>query len=152
MTVLVECKPDEALVRHLGRARRDCVHHDDKGRVCNRLARTEGLVAMIDEDPGSAQPKYLTGLETTSDTDGIRVLRDAARNHRVIVLQPRLEEWVIATARADGVLVSDFGLSERGNELHREINSRLPAFAKLIDALSAAKSKRLARLRELLGA
>ena len=46
--------------------------------------------------------------------------------------------------------MSDFGLSARGNELHREINSRLPAFAKLIDALSAIGSKRLAHLRELL--
>ena len=100
MMVLVECKPDEALVRQLGRARRDCVHHDDKGRVCNRLARTEGLVAMIDEDPDSAQPKYLNGLETVSDSDGIRVMRDSVLNHRVIVLKPRLEEWMIATAKA----------------------------------------------------
>ena len=150
MTVLVECKPDETLIRQLGRARRDCVHHDDKGRVCNRLARTEGLVAMIDDDPGSAQPKYLSALETVSDADGIRVLRVGSRNHRVIVLKPRLEEWMIATAKAADISMGDFGLSDRGNELHKEINSRLPAFAKLIDALSGAGSKRLGKLRELL--
>lgn len=152
MMVLLECKPDEALVRQLGRARRDCVHHDDKGRVCNRLSRSEGMVAMIDEDPGSAQPRYLGELATVSDVDGIRVMRDTTRNHRVIVLQPRLEEWIIATAKADGIAMGDFGLSERGNELHREINSRLLAFAKLIDALTEAGSKRLGRLRELLTA
>ena len=149
--LLLECKPDEELARQLGRARRECLHLNDKGRVCNRLKRTQGLVAMIDDDPGAAQPPYLRELELVSDENGIRVLRDAARNHRVIILQPRLEEWVIAGAKAAQVDMEDFGLSERGNEFHREINSRLPAFSKLIDALVAARSPRVARLRELLG-
>lgn len=70
--------------------------------------------------------------------------------HRVIVLRPRLEEWIIDAAKAARVRMSDFGLSDRGNELHREITSRLGAFARLVDALSAAGSKHLARLRELL--
>ena len=150
MMLLLECLPDETLARKLGIAKRNCWHFFGKDRVCKALRRNQGMVAMIDDDPNSVQPPYLGGLETVSDKDGIRVMRDNARNHRVIVLQPRLEEWMIATARADGIPMSDFGLNERGNELHREINSRLPAFVKLIDALAEAGSKRLGRLRELL--
>ena len=105
---------------------------------------------MIDEDPNAAQPPYLGTLKLISDQGGIRVLRDNERNHRVIILQPRLEEWIIATAQAGKIVMEDFGLSQRGNELHREINSRLPAFAKLIEALLASENPRLIRLRDLL--
>jgi hypothetical protein len=149
--LLLECKPDEELARRLGRARRDCRHLNDKGRVCNWLKRADGLIAMVDEDPGAAQPPYLLRLQQVSDEGGIRELRDAERNHRIIIVCPRLEEWIIATARAAELPMEDFGLSDRGNELHREINSRLPAFSRLIDALAAAGSPRLARLRHLLG-
>ena len=149
--LLLECKPDEELARQLGRARRDCRHLNDKGRVCNWLKRMEGLVAMIDEDPGAAQPPYLSQLQLVSQEHGIRVLRDPTRNHLVIILQPRLEEWVIAGAKTARVKMEDFGLSERGNDLHREINSRLPAFSRLIDALVTTGCPRLVRLQELLG-
>jgi len=150
--LLLECKPDEELARRLGRVRRDCLHLNDKGRVCNWLKRKSGLVAMIDEDPGATQPPYLHELKLISDAHGIRVLIDESRDHRVIILQPRLEEWVIATAKAASVALEEFGLSERGNDLHREINSRLPGFAKLIDRLLETRSVRLVRLKELIGA
>jgi hypothetical protein len=148
--LLLECKPDEELARRLGRIRRDCLHLNDKGRVCNWLKRKEGLVAMIDEDPGAAQPPYLKELKRVSDEHGIRVLCDESRGHRVVILQPRLEEWVIETARTANIAMEGFGLSERGNELHREINSRLPGFAKLVDRLLDVQSPRMACLQRLI--
>lgn len=148
--VLLECKPDETLVRYLGVTKRNFYHQNDKGRVCNMLAKKEGHVAMIDEDPGSAQPVYLRTLSNVSDEDGIRVLRDETRAHRVVILRPRLEEWIIETASIAGVKMEDFGLSNRGNELHREINSRLENFTRLLGALDAAGSKRLGKLRTLI--
>jgi hypothetical protein len=150
MTLLLECRPDETLARELGWARRDCQHLNDKGRVCNRLKRSEGLVAMIDEDPGAAQPAYLVELGRVSELHGVRLLRDERRGHRVIVLRPRLEEWVIETASAANLELGDFGLSGRGNELHREINFRLPKFILLIQALNAAASVGLAHLQQAL--
>ena len=148
--LLLECKPDEVLAWRLGRAKRDCLHQNDKGRVCNRLKKTEGLVAMIDEDPGSAQPTYLGTLKLVEEGNGLRILADAERGHRIVIVQPRLEEWIIATAKAAEVKMADFGLSERGNELHREITSRLFAFGRLLDALLEKESPRLLRLREFL--
>ncbi len=147
--VLLECKPNETLVRYLGVTKRNFFHLNDKGRVCNLLAKKEGEVAMIDEDPGSTQPVYLRSLSNVSDEDGIRVLRDETRGHRVVILRPRLEEWIIETAKVAGVKMQDFGLSNRGNELHREINSRLENLTKLLAALDNAGSKRLAKLRTL---
>jgi hypothetical protein len=43
--------------------------------------------------------------------------------------------------------MTEFGLSERGNDLHREINSHLPKLDDLLDALTEAGSERLRYLK-----
>lgn len=148
--LLLECKPDEVLARRLGRTRRDCIHHNDKGRVCNALKRASGYVGMIDEDPESAQPPYLATLTERSDECDVRLLHDARRDHRIVIIRPRLEEWLIKTTSQAGLRMIDFGLSERGNELHREINSRLPKLEELLTALLDAQSPRLLHLQSLI--
>ena len=148
--LLLECKPDEIVAKRLGRTRRECIHHNDKGRVCNRLKRTVGSTGMIDEDPGSAQPPYLATLSEVSDECDVRVLQDARRNHRIVIIRPRLEEWLIKTTAQAGLRMADFGLSDRGNELHREINSRLPKLEELLAALLDARSPRLLHLQSLI--
>lgn len=146
----LECKPDEVLARRLGRTRRQCLHHNDKGRVCKALQRSTGSVGMIDEDPGAAQPLYLAKLVVLSDDHRVRVLEDRSRQHRVVILRPRLEEWVIFTAEAVKINLEDFGLSHRGNTLHREINSRLVKFDEALQALLTAASPGLLHLRALI--
>lgn len=148
--LLLECKADETVVKCLGRVRRDCRHLDDKGEVCNWLKRHRDLLAMIDEDPRAAQPLYLQQLRPISDQHGILHYRDDVRGHRVLILKPRLEEWLIAAARESGIRLGDFGLSERGNDFHKEVNSRLPAVERLIKALEESASPRIAHLRQLL--
>ena len=148
--LLLECKPDEVVAHTLGRARRDCLHHNDKGRVCNALQKRQGCVAMIDEDPMSSQPPYLSRLVTVSDEHGLRVLSDPARQHRLVIVRPRLEEWLIATAAGSGIQLADYGLSERGNALHRDINSKLAKLEEVLRALLAAKNARLLHLRCLI--
>jgi len=150
MMLLVECAPDEALARKLGVVRRECLHFNGKPRVCNWLKRKRNLCGMIDEDPGSDQPPYLRSLRVVAEEHGIRVLRDAEREHRVIVLRPRLEEWLISRAAEAGIALENHGLPSRGNDLHREINFRLRQLDRLLDALLAARSPGVCRLRELL--
>jgi hypothetical protein len=146
----LECKPDEVLARKLGRTRKQCLHHNDKGRVCNALKRAASCTGMIDEDPDSAQPLYLATLTEQSSEHDVRVLRDEKRNHRVVIIRPRLEEWLIKTAQTSGIEMDNFGLSDHGNELHREINARLPKVEELIAALLKARSARLLHLQSLI--
>jgi hypothetical protein len=148
--LLLECKADEIVARRLGRTRKQCLHHSDKGRVCNAPKRTTGRIGLIDEDPGSAQPPYLATLQEISNEYDLRVFEDAGRKHRVIVVRPRLEDWLIKSAQASGSNISDFGLSDRPNELHREINSKLPKLEDLLDELLQVGNPRIRYLQSLI--
>jgi hypothetical protein len=149
--VYFECNPDEVLLRKLGCARKNRSHLSGKSRVCKRLEETKSAVGLVDEDPLSIQPPYVTNLKLVEEDYDIKVYEDVRRNHRVIALRPRLEEWIIATAEAAKTSLQDFGLSERANDLHREINTKIPNFEKLLDKLLAEDNRRLTYLKGVLG-
>jgi flavin-dependent dehydrogenase len=116
------------------------------------LERSERLIGMIDEDPLSETPPYFRSLEVLSEMHDIRELRDPKRGHRLIVLRPQLEAWLIAAAEAAGVELRGLGPSHRPQDLHREINSRLDAVKQLVKALEEAESPQMRHLRRLLRA
>ena len=151
MNLFVECKPDEALAHALGVPCKNIEHALGRGRVCTQLSRRTNVIGMVDEDPGSALPSYLKLFVEHSWEHGVRVLLDAKRNNRMIVLSPRLEEWLVQTTKGAGLKMTECGFeSDNGLQLHAEINHRLESLQKLIDKLLAAKSPRLLRLHSLL--
>jgi len=106
---------------------------------------------LVDEDPGSAVQTYMKALLQESWEHGIRVLIDKQRENRIVVLSPRLEEWLVQTAKEAGLQMTDFGFeSDNGIQLHREINQRLRNEQRLVEALLKAKSQRILRLQLLL--
>jgi len=148
MSLFVECKPDETLASALGIARRDIDHALGRARVCTQLSRRNGTTGMVDEDPGTVTPTYMKSLAEQSWEHGVRVLLDEKRKNRIIVLSPRLEEWLVQTTKGAGLRMSDFGFrSDNGLQLHAEINERLESLQRLIEALLTAKSPRLLRLQ-----
>jgi hypothetical protein len=106
---------------------------------------------LIDEDPNAVQPFYLHNLQLASEEHEVRIYQDQERNHRVVVLRPRFEEWLIKTTGFAGMKMSDFGLSDRGNELHREINYRIRNLENLLNELINQKNQRLIYLKDSLG-
>lgn len=148
----LECLPDEFLVKKLGYARKEILHHDDKGRVCNSLQKQSEAVGMIDEDPGSAQPTYLRSLKEISYEHNVKLLQDDKTGNKVVVLCPQLEGWIIEVCKLNKVDINDFGLSDSGNALHREINGKLNNLDKLLTYLIELKAPQLKRLKELLKA
>jgi hypothetical protein len=149
--LLLECLPDETLARRLGCTRRSFQHLAGKSRICKRLAESESNTGLIDEDPNAVQPSYLYDLHLACEQHDIRVYQDHIRNHSVVVLRPRFEEWLIRTTEIARMKMSDFGLSSRGNDLHREINSRIPNLEKLLDKLIDQENQRLIYLKDSLG-
>ena len=148
----LECKPDEMLVRTLGVPVRLVNHHNDKGRVCNALGKHSVITGMIDEDPASPQPSYLKILLAVDEESkhGLRVLQDQQRNNQIIVICPRLEEWVINVSVQHGLKLSDFGLPDKANRLHDLMTSRLLAFKKLIEHLLQTNCEPILHLQRLL--
>ena len=152
--IYVECKPDGILVRHLTGLPRRQVVHEVKGKpgVCNRLMRGKDLVAMVDEDPGTTQPVYMTQLSLSHESPnaGLKLYYDRTRNNRVVVLCPRLEEWLLRTAADLGLSMRDYGLPERANRLHSVINQDERKIQRLLSDMSNAASPRLLELGRLL--
>lgn len=92
---------------------------------------------MVDEDPISAQPKYITMLKIAEEQHNIRILRDPMRTHKIVVLCPRFEEWFLWVCARAGIDVTDrdFNLPTNPNELHDIINRRRDKVEKILQIL-----------------
>ncbi len=133
--IFVECKPDRLLVEILvGVKKKEIRHSGNKFEVMKQLDKHSMALGIIDEDPGKNQPTQLQKARNIS-TDDIRttdfiLLR--YRNNLVIVLRPRLEEWVLKTARELSIDPRDFTLPNDPEQLHSIINYNLDKFRKLL--------------------
>jgi hypothetical protein len=153
MKVNLECTPDEMLVKCLGVVRKNIEHHNDKGKVCNHLQKNgiSGEIALIDEDPGSGQPKYLREkIISIGEAHGLKIFTDSTRNHLIIVVCPRLEGWVLQAAKQSEIKPKDFGLPDDDDELHGVILDNLGRFKSLIEKLLSQNNPALLRLQTLL--
>ena len=152
--IYVECKPDEILVRFLTGLPKRQIAHEFKGKpeVCRRISEARDTKGMIDEDPGSVQPTYLSRITLAQEILhlGLKVYEDSPRNNRLVVLCPKLEDWVLRAAGDALLNMSDYGLPNTANRLHRVINVDLRKFERLMTDLNAATSNRLKTLQDLL--
>ncbi len=118
MKILVKCFPDEALLRILGVPRKQVLHERSKGRIITRLRTPSNTMGMVDEDPGSAQHQDLRNYRQLEAREGLRLLTRQSGGQRLIVLCPRLEEWLIQRAKASRIKPGDFGLPGNPSHLH----------------------------------
>ena len=153
--IFVECKPDLTLIKSLTKVTRREITHEFKGKgeICNRLRKQTNCKALLDEDPSSAQPSYIkeTGLEKEFSEHGLKLLRDAVNNNYLVILCPRLEEWILRAASEVAIDVGKYKLPNNAAKLHSEINISLDRFEKLLEVLKDSSS-RLKILKSLLEA
>ena len=96
--VLVECYPDETLVNVLGIPYDQIQHARGKGNIANALRNHyTASVGLVDEDPKSTQPRYFSKMEPVKEFNeqGLIVKRDQQNSNHLVMLRPRLEEWII---------------------------------------------------------
>ena len=152
--IYVECKPDLTLVKFLTNIKRRDITHEFKGKgeICNRLRKQANCKALLDEDPFGAQPRYMKEAKLVNDLPehDLKLLHDSANNNYLVVLCPRLEEWVLKAAREAGIDVRKYDLPTDASRLHKEINIRLDKFEKLLEELKDSSNmlKTLKRLLE----
>jgi hypothetical protein len=144
--VHVECKPDELLVSKLGLTREFISHHQGKSRIFSILRKNKGLLAIVDEDPGSAKTRYEASLKLIEEFEGIKFYADPSGNI-VLELKGKLEDWIIMACRKQKINIPDYGLPEKPNDLHDVINFRLPNFSRLIDDLIKEKNPAVLKLK-----
>ena len=151
MRLVVECNADEALAQAVGIPSRNIEHSPGRGRVFKRLEQLEGATGMVDDDPGVTKPAYFNCLAELKWDQGIRLLNDKERGNHIVVLTPRLEEWLVQSAKQSGLKMTAFGFgSDNGVQLHAEINQRLESLTRLVSSLLANKSQRLLYLQSVL--
>jgi hypothetical protein len=145
--IYTECKPDSTLVKMLGLPKRHIIHQQGKPEVCKQLEKRTNWKGMIDEDPFSVQPPYLKKLRVMENLSnyGLKVLKDAAKNNDLIILSPRLEEWILKAVKEAGIDIKRYNLPDDGDPLHKVINLDLRKFERLVNDLKG-KSKMLEAL------
>jgi hypothetical protein len=148
--LFLECNADETLACALGVPRRDIIHSHGKGKVSRSLRQKTGVLGLVDQDIGSAEPVTLSKFVEESNHHDVILKRNLAQGNRLIVLCPKLEDWIIKTAKAADVKMADFSLSERPGDLHADINQRLPNLERLLKHLVELKTPRIQHLKSLL--
>jgi hypothetical protein len=150
MKLFLECKPDETLAVALGVSPRAVIHCHGKGRVSRNLRDHSGVTGMVDEDAGATETPTLREFAEVSNAYNVRLKLHQVQKNRLVVICPKLEDWVIEAAKASHVKMTKYNLSEYPNALHADINYRLPNFQRLLAELLSLKSPRLLRLQALL--
>lgn len=105
--IYLECYSDEALVKALGIHKKEIYHSYSKGNVCKKLEKNSESKGLVDEDPFSTQPSYIGKLKTNSHEYDIKLLYDEIANNHLIVLCPRLEDWILKAAKEAGINVKN---------------------------------------------
>lgn len=133
--IYVECIPDKALVKILGIPGNKIFHAGGKGNICSRLKYSKNSLGLIDEDPHSPQPNYIKKLKFQFKEYSIKVLYDDELENYLIVLCPRLEEWILKAAKEININMVDYQLPNEAMELHKVINTRIKKFENLVQSI-----------------
>lgn len=130
--------------------KKEIYHSGNKGNVCKNLAKNSNSKGLVDEDPFSTQPSYIGKLELISHEHDIKLLYDEKAQNQLIVLCPKLEDWILKAAKEAKVNVEDIGLPDDAYSLHEIININLGKFILLIEDIKKKRSKMLQSLETLL--
>ena len=121
MTVFFECDNDEELLKVISIPRKDRKHCSGKSKVCKDLKRTNDSKGIVDEDPQSLQDKYITSLgNPTQVNHDVNIYIDNNRNNKIVMLCPRLEEWLYKISRINKINPVDYGLPGNPDAIHKE--------------------------------
>lgn len=123
--IYLECDSDKAFVRALDIPKKEIVCADGKGNVCNYLEKNMHSVGLVDEDPLSAKPNYMNKLRIHLNENNIKLFFDEKNKNYLIVLHPRLEEWILEVAKNASIDPAKYGFPDNVKQFRRQLNLRL---------------------------
>lgn len=133
MKIYYECDNDGVLLDIFLIPKNRKEHSHSKGNVCNKVSKNNGVTGLVDEDPQTRQPTYISNLRSPIASNyNIKIFRDAENNNKIVMLSPRLEEWLYDTAGKNGINPEDFELPSKPEDLHklefRKVKTKLKNF------------------------
>jgi hypothetical protein len=146
----LECKPDETFAQSIGFTRKEIIHNQGRSRVCKNLEKGNNIYGIVDEDPGSEKPTYISELPPPQAKHHTLFYDDKARSNKLLMLRPNLEGWIIKIAKESGINMKDYGLPDTEKELHDVINFRLHKFKQLLLHLNTIKAPAFIYIKDLL--
>ncbi len=138
--IYVECKADKALIHHLSVSSK-IIHSGNRGEICKVLEKTENSIGIMDEDPNSPQPHYFKKLKHIQSKEGLKLYKDKERDNKVILICPRLEEWVLEIVKEEKININDFDLPTDPNQFHKRVNVNISKFQQLVNTLKKENRK-----------
>jgi hypothetical protein len=130
--ILIECNNDEELVKQLGFKNKQYKHELNKGEVVKRLRKESSIsIGIVDEDQEANQPGDMRFYQTINTIGSIKLMKkDAIRF--LIVISPRLEEWIYRLARRNKIIPEDYGLPKDAHKLPKKPDHKFKGFLKVL--------------------
>jgi hypothetical protein len=123
MNIAVECYADEKLVQILVyKNKPKILHQSGKGNIFNYLHKKQTLsaIGLVDEDPESTQPRrFRNDYKEIESSGNVKLFRHTIKKDiSIVMLSPRLEEWIISRAQIAGINLSEYSIPDNGEKLH----------------------------------
>ena len=151
--IYAECNSETILILSSNISKKKMRHLGGKTSVLKRLEKHNGCTGLIDEDPFSSQPPMLKKYELMEDYKnlGIKVLQNNKKANRLLVLCPRVEEWILKASKGTEInLIKDYDLPTNPDDLHEIIPLNEEKCMSLVKDLLRKRNKRLKKLSKLL--
>lgn len=149
--IALECNPDEELVKCLGFTRKEITHQPNKGQVFSFLEKNMGALGIVDEDPGANPPGHMVFYKKICDEQhGVEVYIKPLEGTKLVIIKPRLEEWIIKQAKDSKIDPTKYSLPDNGRELHKIINTKLSQFGQLLSSMLEKRNPGLLYLKSIL--
>jgi len=150
---LVECKLDAPLVESLTlTSRKNIRQAGSKSELLRKLTeRYVDFKGVVDEDPWSVQPPHLRKFREKENliSYGLKVMHQSRRNNTLVILCPRLEEWILEASREADIGLERYSLPDDPARLHQHVNIQIDQFQKVVEKLRT-ESNRLKKLERYL--
>jgi len=134
----IECYADETLISfvlHKLKLRIILIHASNKSGVLKELSKRKAF-GLVDEDPMAPQGIVTKDFheEIVDEILQVKIHRNSRSSH-LIVLCPRLEDWLLRICRLSKVDISKYSLPRESRELHKVINQKKRNLETLLEAL-----------------
>lgn len=126
--ILTECFGDTELIKALGYSRKQINHQKGKGNCSSAMKKnytSRVAVAIIDNDKSGSESNYFKEFLEVEKKDDARLIKrkHPTKSHYLIILNPKLEAWLIEIATEISILPEKFSLPSNPKCLGKLIKS-----------------------------